>query len=276
MVVSDYARITKAIEFIAARAEEQPTLEEIAAHVCLSPFHFQRLFTRWSGVSPKRFLQVLTVERAKRLLRAGDLPLLEITDAVGLSSGSRLHEHFVNLEAVTPAEFRQRGAGLVIRYGFADTPFGGALVALTARGICKLVFVEPERVAQIVTELAAEWPRAELREAHDEAQQLLAGMFLRDRPAPLSLWVRGTNFQVSVWRALLRIPPGQVVSYTDVARAIGRPKASRAVGSAVGHNSVAFLIPCHRVIQQNGTLGGYRWGPERKQAMQAWEVARYG
>ncbi|MFQ2112142.1 bifunctional transcriptional activator/DNA repair enzyme AdaA [Aeromonas veronii] len=274
--MSDYARIADAIRFIASQVERQPTLDEIAAHVHLSPFHFQRLFSRWAGVTPKRYLQVLTLERAKALLQESR-PLLEVADTLGLSSGSRLYDHFVQLEAVTPGEYKQRGAGLVIDHGVHDTPFGQAFVALTQRGVCNFSFLDDKAPEAPLAALAHSWPEAELREAPSRTQNVINTMFdgSKTPDRPISLHVSGTNFQISVWRALLQIPPAKVVSYAQVASAIGNPKAARAVGLAVGANPVALMIPCHRVIQQNGKLGGYHWGETRKQAIHAWEAARY-
>ena len=274
--MSDYARIADAIRFIASQVARQPTLDEIAAHVHLSPFHFQRLFSRWAGVTPKRYLQVLTLERAKALLQESR-PLLEVADTLGLSSGSRLYDHFVQLEAVTPGEYKQRGAGLVIDHGVHDTPFGQAFVALTPRGVCNFSFLDDQAPEAPLTALAQRWPAAELREAPSRTQGVIHTMFdgSKTPDRPLSLHVSGTNFQISVWRALLQIPPAKVVSYAQVASAVGNPKAARAVGLAVGANPVALLIPCHRFIQQNGRLGGYHWGETRKQAIHAWEAARY-
>ena len=274
--MSDYARIADAIRFIASQVERQPTLDEIAAHVHLSPFHFQRLFSRWAGVTPKRYLQVLTLERAKALLQESR-PLLEVADTLGLSSGSRLYDHFVQLEAVTPGEYKQRGAGLVIDHGVHDTPFGQAFVALTPRGVCNFSFLDEKAPDAPLATLARNWPEAELREAPSRTQGVINTMFDDSKALdrPISLHVSGTNFQISVWRALLQIPPAKVVSYTQVASAVGNPKAARAVGLAVGANPVALMIPCHRVIQQNGKLGGYHWGETRKQAIHAWEAARY-
>ncbi|MFQ1996590.1 bifunctional transcriptional activator/DNA repair enzyme AdaA [Aeromonas veronii] len=274
--MSDYARIADAIRFIASQVERQPTLDEIAAHVHLSPFHFQRLFSRWAGVTPKRYLQVLTLERAKALLQESR-PLLEVADTLGLSSGSRLYDHFVQLEAVTPGEYKQRGAGLVIDHGVHDTPFGQAFVALTPRGVCNFSFLDDKAPEAPLADLARNWPEAELREAPSRTQNVINIMFdcSKAPDRPISLHVSGTNFQISVWRALLQIPPAKVVSYAQVASAIGNPKAARAVGLAVGANPVALMIPCHRVIQQNGKLGGYHWGETRKQAIHAWEAARY-
>ena len=274
--MSDYARIADAIRFIASQVARQPTLDEIAAHVHLSPFHFQRLFSRWAGVTPKRYLQVLTLERAKALLQESR-PLLEVADTLGLSSGSRLYDHFVQLEAVTPGEYKQRGAGLVIDHGVHDTPFGQAFVALTPRGVCNFSFLDDQAPQAPLTALAQRWPAAELREAPSRTQGVIHTMFdgSKTPDRPISLHVSGTNFQISVWRALLQIPPARVVSYAQVASAVGNPKAARAVGLAVGANPVALMIPCHRVIQQNGKLGGYHWGETRKQAIHAWEAARY-
>ncbi|UJQ35237.1 methylated-DNA--[protein]-cysteine S-methyltransferase [Aeromonas caviae] len=274
--MSDYARIADAIRFIASQVARQPTLDEIAAHVHLSPFHFQRLFSRWAGVTPKRYLQVLTLERAKALLQESR-PLLEVADTLGLSSGSRLYDHFVQLEAVTPGEYKQRGAGLVIDHGVHDTPFGQAFVALTPRGVCNFSFLDDQAPQAPLAALAQRWPTAELREAPSRTQEVIHTMFdgSKTPDRPLSLHVSGTNFQISVWRALLQIPPAKVVSYAQVASAVGNPKAARAVGLAMGANPVALMIPCHRVIQQNGKLGGYHWGETRKQAIHAWEAARY-
>lgn len=274
--MSDYARIADAIRFIASQVARQPTLDEIAAHVHLSPFHFQRLFSRWAGVTPKRYLQVLTLERAKALLQESR-PLLEVADTLGLSSGSRLYDHFVQLEAVTPGEYKQRGAGLVIDHGVHDTPFGQAFVALTPRGVCNFSFLDDRAPQTPLATLAQSWPEAELREAPSRTQGVIHTMFdgSKTPDRPISLHVSGTNFQISVWRALLQIPPAKVVSYAQVASAVGNPKAARAVGLAVGANPVALMIPCHRVIQQNGRLGGYHWGETRKQAIHAWEAARY-
>ncbi|MDL5383443.1 bifunctional transcriptional activator/DNA repair enzyme AdaA [Aeromonas hydrophila] len=274
--MSDYARIADAIRFIASQVARQPTLDEIAAHVHLSPFHFQRLFSRWAGVTPKRYLQVLTLERAKALLQE-PRPLLEVADTLGLSSGSRLYDHFVQLEAVTPGEYKQRGAGLVIDHGVHDTPFGQAFVALTPRGVCNFSFLDEQAPQSPLTALTQSWPEAELREAPSRTQNVINTMFDGSKAPdrPISLHVSGTNFQISVWRALLQIPPAKVVSYAQVASAVGNPKAARAVGLAVGANPVALMIPCHRVIQQNGKLGGYHWGETRKQAIHVWEAARY-
>jgi AraC family transcriptional regulator, regulatory protein of adaptative response / methylated-DNA-[protein]-cysteine methyltransferase len=274
-MMSDYDRIAKAIDYIVQQVNRQPALEEVAAHIHLSPFHFQRLFSRWAGVTPKRFLQVLTVERAKALLNESQ-SLLDVSYALGLSSGSRLYDHFVKLEAVTPGEFKTGGRGIEIEYGVQDTPFGEAFVASTQRGVCSLEFIDETEPQKLLADLRRKWPRAGFRENHDRIgavlNRLFEGKHMRD--SPLSLHVSGTNFQIMVWKALLQIPPGKVVSYSQTADFVGRPKAARAVGQAVGNNPVAFFIPCHRVIQQSGKLGGYHWGETRKHAIHAWEEAR--
>ncbi|GAB2894407.1 methylated-DNA--[protein]-cysteine S-methyltransferase [Uliginosibacterium flavum] len=273
--MSDYERIADAISFIASRVNSQPGLDEIAAHVHLSPFHFQRLFSRWAGVTPKRFLQVLTLERAKLLL-SESLPLLEVSDALGLSSGSRLYDHFVHLEAVTPGEYKLGGAGLTIEYAAHDTPFGSAFIATTPRGICSFEFHEHAEIDGHLRALKLKWPHADFRENQEGTRAVIQAMFSAEKKLdrPVSLHVSGTNFQISVWKALLQIPPARLVSYSQVASAIGHPGAARAVGQAVGANPVVFLIPCHRVIQQSGKLGGYHWGETRKHAIHAWESAR--
>jgi AraC family transcriptional regulator of adaptative response/methylated-DNA-[protein]-cysteine methyltransferase len=274
--MSDYDRIAEAISFIVSRVDTQPTLQEIAGHLHLSPFHFQRLFGRWAGVTPKRFLQVLTLERAKQLLSESK-PLLEVSEALGLSSGSRLYDHFVHLEAVTPGEYKTGGFGLTIEYGVHDTPFGKAFIATTPRGICRFAFLDSMDIDEYLTGLHKEWPHAAMHENRQRTFAVIRAMFCGEKKSdrPLSLHVSGTNFQISVWKALLQIPPARVASYSQVATAIGHPNSARAVGLAAGANPVALLIPCHRVIQQSGRLGGYHWGETRKQAIHAWESARY-
>jgi AraC family transcriptional regulator, regulatory protein of adaptative response / methylated-DNA-[protein]-cysteine methyltransferase len=280
--MSDYERIAQAISFITSRVDRQPTLNEIAAHVHLSPFHFQRLFSRWAGVTPKRFLQVLTLERAKQLL-SESMPLLEVSDSVGLSSGSRLYDHFVQLEAVTPGEYKTGGIGLTIEYAVHGTPFGDVFIAITPKGVCKLAFLRNDEIDEHLADLSKTWPYAEIHANRQSTLEVIDTMFDREMKSnremrsnrPLSLHVTGTNFQASVWKALLSIPPGTVASYSQVAAAIGHPSAARAVGLAVGANPVALLIPCHRVIRQSGKIGGYHWGETRKHAIHAWEAARY-
>jgi AraC family transcriptional regulator of adaptative response/methylated-DNA-[protein]-cysteine methyltransferase len=276
MATSDYARIEQAILFLERHAREQPRLEEVAASVGLSPYHFQRLFTRWAGISPKRFLQFQTLEFAKQLL-AERRSLLEVTHETGLSSSSRLHDLFISLEAVTPGEFKLGGSGLDIRYGVHDSPFGEYLLAVCGRGLCGLHFLAGESEDEAVRRLQEDWPRASLT-GSPEVTAAWAGRIFpsrrRQAPQPLGLLVKGSNFQLKVWEALLRIPPGSVATYQDIATAIGAPGAVRAVGTAVGENPVAFLIPCHRVIRKTGAFGGYRWGAPRKRALLAWEAAR--
>lgn len=275
--MSDYERIVRAIDFLQGNVTGQPSLADLAGHLALSPFHCQRLFARWAGTSPKRFLQVLTLELGKQLLDAG-LPLLDASAEAGLSSTSRLHDHFVQIEAVTPGEYRQRGAGLLLQHGVADTPFGPLFVALTPRGICRAAFVdssadEADAGSAELAALQAQWPQAQYAGNAQLVQALATRLFTQapDPTRPFTLHIHGTNFQLAVWRALLRIPPGTAMHYSAIAAAAGNPAAARAAGTAIGANPVALLIPCHRVIQQSGALGGYRWGLQRKVAIQAWE-----
>lgn len=271
--MSDYARIEKAMMYMSERIAGQPTLEEVAAHVHLSPFHFQRLFCRWAGTTPKRFLQAMTLERGKRLLDEAQA-LLDVSYSIGLSGSSRLYDHFVQLEAVTPGEYKNKGRGVTIEYGFHHTPLGRMFVAITPRGICRLGFVDEVEMDEPLAELIEAWPMGSLTRSDPSTRYVIDALFSAQAGplrGPLSLHVAGTNFQVAVWRALLRIPPGRLASYSQIASAMGYPKASRAVGNAVGANPVALLIPCHRVIQKSGALGGYRWGGAKKQMVQTWE-----
>ncbi|HSU15140.1 methylated-DNA--[protein]-cysteine S-methyltransferase [Longimicrobium sp.] len=275
MPVSDYDRIAQAIRFIEQNHLRQPTLDEVARSVFLSEFHFQRLFRRWVGISPKRFLQFLTIEHAKRRLDECR-SVLDATYDAGLSSPGRLHDLFVTLEAVTPGEYKQKGAGLRISYGFHETPFGTALLGATARGLCSLAFVDEGGEGEAIDGLRERWELADLDEDARVTAPLAARIFApgeRDE-RPIPLFVQGTNHQVRVWEALLRVPAGAVVSYEQLAAAAGRPDAVRAVAGAVARNQIAYVIPCHRVIRKLGAFGGYRWGTERKQAMLCWEAAR--
>jgi AraC family transcriptional regulator of adaptative response/methylated-DNA-[protein]-cysteine methyltransferase len=269
---SDYQRIEQAILFLERNFHRQPRLEEVARSVHLSDYHFQRLFRRWAGISPKRFLQFLTVEYAKQRLEE-PRPVLSVAWEAGLSGGGRLHDLFVAAEAVTPGEFRRRGEGVRIAYGFHDSPFGRSLLGVTERGICALSFVEEGAEAEAVGELRERWSGAELGEDAAGTAAVAARVF-QGGEEPLSLHLRGTNFQLRVWEALLRVPAGHLVSYGELAEGLGRAGASRAVGSAVARNPVGWLIPCHRVIRGLGALGGYRWGTARKRAMLGWEAAR--
>ena len=268
-----YRTVELAIEYLQEHAREQPRLADVAAHVGLSEFHFQRRFSEWAGLSPKRFLQYLTKEYAKEALRTSE-DVLGAAYAAGLSSPGRLHDLMVTCEAASPGELRSGGEGVAIEYGFHPTPFGECLIATTARGICRLAFVGPEGRDAQIAELARAWPRARL--SHDQkktAEPVSSAFDAADRRRPLHLWVRGSNFQIKVWEALLRIAPGKLVSYGQVARTIGHPRASRAVGAAVGANPVAVLIPCHRVIRKAGDFGDYRWGLTRKRALVGREAA---
>ena len=268
----DYLRIEQAIQYLENHYREQPSLEQVAANIGLSEFHFQRLFTRWAGVSPKRFLQFLTKEGAKDLLSRSE-NLLDTTHQVGLSSLGRLHDLFVTTEAVTPGEYKSRGEGVTIRYGIHLTPFGKCLIGLTEHGICHLGFVQASE-GDAIDELVAEWKHARMVEDYRSTAVLVEPIFdLRysHRIKPLTLHLRGTNFQLKVWEALLQIPAGTVTTYEGLAQRIGQPNASRAVGSAVGHNPIAVLIPCHRVIRKVGEFGNYRYGAQRKKALLARE-----
>lgn len=269
----DYLRIEQAILYLENHYKDQPSLEDVAASIGLSEFHFQRLFTRWAGVSPKRFLQFLTKERAKDLLKRSE-NMLDATYQVGLSSLGRLHDLFVTTEAVTPGEYKSRGAGLTIRYGLHPTPFGKCLIGVTERGICHLGFVQTSEGGAIDA-LVSDWQEAKMIEDHRATAPLIAPIFILNmrEQSPLHLHLRGTNFQLKVWQALLDIPTGAMTTYEGLAEQIGKPGAARAVGTAVGHNPIAVLIPCHRVIRKLGEFGNYRYGAPRKKAMLALEFS---
>jgi len=268
----DYSRIEQAIRYIETNARRQPDLNELAALVGLSEYHFQRLFTRWAGISPKRFLQFLTREHAKALLaRSGNL--LEITYATGLSSPGRLHDLFVQTEAVTPGEYKSKGSGVDIAYGFHPSPFGECLLALTGRGICFLAFVEIDR-STALNQLMETWRNARLSEFPSRTAPVVDRIFSQAPATPIPVHLRGTNFQIKVWEALLRLPPGEVTTYQVLAEQVNSPGAARAVGNAVAHNPLAYLIPCHRVLQKTGHFGNYRYGSSRKKAILGWEMAR--
>lgn len=269
MADQDYQRIAEAIHFLHQSALDQPSLDEAARQVGLSPHHFQRLFKRFAGVSPKRFLQHLTCEHAKSLLLQS-ASVLETSLAVGLSGPGRLHDLLINAEAVTPGEYKSGGMGITIHYGRHPTPFGDCLIGLTERGICRLEFVTPEKEKTIPQRIQQAWPKAQLQvEARKTAavvQQIFSAP-AEDKPSLPLLLLRGTNFQLKVWQALLQIPPGTITSYGNLAKQLGQPTASRAVGTALGQNPIGYLIPCHRVLRGDGSLGGYRWGEERKLAI---------
>lgn len=272
----DYQRIEAALTYLDAHHREQPALSDVAASVGLSEYHFQRLFSRWVGISPKRYLQFVTKEYAKTLLE-GRTPVLEAAYQSGLSSPGRLHDLFVACEAVTPGEYKQHGEGLTVRYAFHPSPFGECLLAVSDRGVCGLSFASLGNRAELLDDLHRRWRRAIIVEDPDGTAVWMERIFpLAGRDpgaAPLPLLLNGTNFQIKVWEALLQIPSGEVVTYGDLARSIGAPGASRAVGQAVGANPIAYIIPCHRVIRKLGVLGGYRWGTVRKRAILGWEMA---
>lgn len=274
MPTSDAERVADAIRYLEAHYRRQPSLADVAKVVGVSPHHFQRVFRRLVGVSPKRFMQHLTLEHTRDALREGHSVLAASLDA-GLSGPGRLHDLFVTFEAMTPGEFKAAGHGLDVTYGTVTSPFGDAVIAETGRGICGLAFAGPGDHGSVLDALRAQWPRAEVREDQDRAAATGAKVFNTGRaPERLLLDLRGSNFQIKVWDALLRIPTGALASYGDVAEAIGQPTAHRAVASAVARNPVSFLIPCHRVIRRSGALGEYRWGADRKRAIVAWEAAR--
>ncbi len=271
----DYDRIEKAIKFIEKNVSHQPDLKEIADHIGLSEYHFQRLFGRWVGISPKRFLQFLTKEYAKQLLE-GSANLLDVTYEAGLSSPGRLHDLFVTCEAVTPGEYKNKGEGITIKYGFHPSPFGDCLLATTARGICGFYFTKYRQRKDPLTELRYFWQNANIVEDPHVSGELVERIFnpsFADDSTPLHLILSGTNFQIKVWEALIKIPFGSVVSYEDVAVQVGIPGATRAVGSAVGKNPVSFIIPCHRVIRKTADFGNYGGGTARKKAILGWEAA---
>lgn len=272
--MNDYERIALVIRYLDERHTEQPDLTTLAQYAGLSPFHFHRLFSAWAAITPKDFLQCLTLSHAKALLRKGD-SVLDAALTAGLSGPGRLHDLCVSLEAASPGELRSGGEGWTIFVGFADSPFGRCVVGESPRGICHLSFVESEDDQTALAVLQASWPKARLHRDDSAASRLVVRVFERpvrshSRPA-LRGFVRGTAFQVRVWRALLRVQPGTLISYGRLAAAVGKPAAARAVGAAVGRNPLAYLVPCHRVIRETGAVGDYRWGPVRKRAMVAWE-----
>lgn len=269
---TDYDIVEAAIAYLEQHFGQQPELSDVARHVHLSESHFQRLFRRWAGISPKRFLQFLTAEHA-RLLLADSASVLDASYAVGLSGGGRLHDLMINVHAATPGEIKTGGAGVEIRYGIHESPFGAAFAATTARGLCALAFMSPETPDQPLQELRRRWPGATLVEDADATRSTARTAF-GDGDAQLSLYLKGTNFQIRVWEALLRIPAGRAVTYEAIARDIGHPTAMRAVGAAVGQNPIAYLIPCHRVLRKSGVFGDYHWGSTRKKAILGWESSR--
>lgn len=269
-----YNRIAEAIDYIKNNFKQQPNLEEVAEQINLSPAYFQRLFTEWAGTSPKKFLQYISVEHAKKILKQEQATLFDTAYETGLSSTSRLHDLFVNIEGMTPAEYKNGGKDLYINYSFAESPFGNLIVASTQKGICHMAFEDNEEKA--LDDLKSDFPNAIFQRKLDLIQQNALFIFQNDwsRPGEIKLHLKGTDFQLKVWETLLKIPMGQLSTYGNIAKQIGNPKASRAVGTAIGSNPVAFLIPCHRVIQASGKFGGYMWGNTRKTAMIGWEGAK--
>jgi AraC family transcriptional regulator of adaptative response/methylated-DNA-[protein]-cysteine methyltransferase len=269
----DFARVARAIRFIAENFREQPRLATIAAAARLSEFHFNRLFRRWAGVTPRQYLAFITAHAARGVLN--ETPsVLQAAFAVGLSGPGRLHDLLVTLDGVTPGELKARGSGVHLVYGFSDTPFGQALLASTPRGLSHLGFVEPGTEGRELAALQCSWPRAQQVRDDEAAQALARRIWDSPAPGPLNLAVKGTNFQLKVWQALLRAGSHGSTTYAAIARALGAPRAARAVGNAVGANPVAWLIPCHNVLRADGGLGGYHWGVDRKCAMLAWNSLR--
>ncbi|MDQ3681880.1 MAG: methylated-DNA--[protein]-cysteine S-methyltransferase [Bacteroidota bacterium] len=271
---NNFYRIAEAISYIKENFKTQPGLDEIAEKIHLSPFHFQRLFTEWAGVSPKKFLQYISVEHAKNILKDKQATLFDAAFEIGLSGTSRLHDLFINIEGMTPGEFKNGGENLSINYSYAESPFGNILVASTSKGICHMAFNDNEQ--QALGTLQKHFPNARYKQMVDLIQQNALYIFTHDwsKLNQIKLHLKGTAFQLKVWQTLLKIPMGQLATYGNIAKQISIPGASRAVGSAIGGNPVAFLIPCHRVIQSGGTFGGYMWGATRKTAIIGWEAAK--
>lgn len=270
----NYNRIAAAIEYIRQNFKDQPNLDEVAEKINLSPFHFQRLFSEWAGVSPKKFLQYISVAHAKYMLKSKQVTLFDAAFETGLSGTGRLHDMFIKIEGMTPGEYKNGGENLYINYSFAETPFGNMLVASTAKGVCFMAFAEDEQNAR--NDLQRIFPHAHFKQMVDRIQQQALYIFTQDwqHLKNIKLHLKGTSFQLKVWETLLKIPMGQLSTYGNIAASIEKPTASRAVGTAIGSNPVAFLIPCHRVIQSTGLLGGYMWGPTRKAAIIGWEAAK--
>lgn len=270
----NYNRIAEAITYIKQNFKSQPSLEEVAEKINISPFHFQRLFTEWAGVSPKKFLQYISVEHAKSILKGKQATLFDAAEETGLSGTGRLHDLFINIEGMTPGEYKNGGENLYINYSYAESPFGNILVASTQKGICYMAFADEEK--ESFTALQKTFPNANYKQVVDLIQQNALYIFTHDwkKLGNIKLHLKGTDFQLKVWEALLKIPMGQLSTYGTIAEQIKNSNASRAVGTAIGSNPVAFLIPCHRVIQSTGTIGGYMWGPTRKTAIIGWEAAR--
>lgn len=270
----NYQRIAEAIEYIKTNFKTQPNLDEVAEQVHLSPFHFQRLFSDWAGTTPKKFLQYISIEHAKKLLKDQQATLFDTAFDTGLSSTGRLHDLFINIEGMTPAEYKNGGKNLSINYSFAESPFGSLIVASTQKGVCYIAFDNDE--SKGLNDLKQKFPNATFQRKLDWMQQNALFIFQNDwsKLPEIKLHLKGTDFQLKVWETLLKIPMGQLSTYGNIAEQIGNANASRAVGTAIGSNPVAFLIPCHRVIQSSGNIGGYMWGATRKTAIIGWESAK--
>ncbi|SFO28148.1 AraC family transcriptional regulator, regulatory protein of adaptative response / methylated-DNA-[protein]-cysteine methyltransferase [Paenimyroides ummariense] len=270
----NYQRIAEAIEYIKTNFKTQPNLDEVAEQVHLSPFHFQRLFSDWAGTTPKKFLQYISIEHAKKLLKDQQATLFDTAFDTGLSSTGRLHDLFINIEGMTPAEYKNGGKNLSINYSFAESPFGSLIVASTQKGVCYIAFDNDESKA--LNDLKQKFPNATFQRKLDWMQQNALFIFQNDwsKLPEIKLHLKGTDFQLKVWETLLKIPMGQLSTYGNIAEQIGNANASRAVGTAIGSNPVAFLIPCHRIIQSSGNIGGYMWGTTRKTAIIGWESAK--
>ncbi|MBN2350664.1 MAG: methylated-DNA--[protein]-cysteine S-methyltransferase [Bacteroidales bacterium] len=267
----NYCRIKSAMEFIASNFNRQPNIEDIAKHVHLSEFHFQRLFKDWAGVSPKKFLQYITLNELKKHISAAK-NIEALSELAGFSSPSRVYDLFVNIEAVTPNEYKTQGAGISIEYGIHNSPFGLCLIANTSRGICALEFID-DNATMVIQQFMQKWQNASVHHNQQSTSGLVNAVFNKTK-GPLKALLYGTGFQIKVWEALLKIPFGQLATYAAIAEQIKSPKAGRAVGSAIGKNNIAYLIPCHRVIRSLGGLGGYKWNEGRKLSMIGWEAAR--
>lgn len=274
---TDYDRVCKAIAYMSDAWREQPDLDEIAYNAGLSPAHFHRLFSRWAGISPKEFVQALTLDHARELLK-GSATILDTAYEVGLSGPGRLHDLFVDHEAMTPGDYKRRGEGLEIAWGYHPSPFGHALVMATERGVAGVAFADSETQEQtIFDDMTRRWPAAHYVHEHGRTAPYAARIFTPElwrKSDPLKVVLIGTDFEVRVWDALLRLPPGQAITYSDLASHVCSPRAARAVGTAVGRNPLSFVVPCHRVLRKDGGLGGYHWGITRKQAIIGWEAGR--
>ncbi len=269
----DYYRVAEAIDYLDSHFKNQPDLNDVARQVHLSPQHFQRIFTEWAGVSPKKFMQYLSLDYLRERIY-DTTNLSQAADMVGYSTQSRVYDLFVSIEGVTPQEYKSMGQGLEIQYGFHATPFGECLIGLTEKGICALSFVEADNRQEELEALANKWPAATLFYAPQPTATVVQQLFAQQQPGKIHLWLQGTNFQLKVWEALLKIPQGAVTTYQHIATQLQNPGAVRAVGTAIGNNPVAWLIPCHRVIRKEGQVGQYHWGSTRKKAILGYEMSK--